>query len=443
MDPTKNAPASMYRSTEGLGVWEHRGKVAVVGIGASPTARRWDETPENSLAALCILALRRCLEDAGVSADQVDGLIMDPNATTGDSWSPAPIPESFAKAYQLTDNPDDGISALSTEFILKNMPELNNVKFSMYGPGCMSNALVVASQAVGDGLTETCLVVKGWNNNSGRYGHGGAQALDTVSGSSQWRSPWGYRGGIEETAFAFDQYLRKYNQSHDKVAPFAVNQRRNGLMNPDGFYTQNRPEVLSEEDYLAARWIAKPMSIYDCDMPIQVAVAYLFTTAERAKDMKQKPVYILNHVSNKPKARSTIATLDEIEPAQDSLAKKLYEGAGITANDVDVLNPYDGFLIFTQFYLDGFGWRGVKRGEALDFYATDISVEGPSPFSPSGGNNGNGRTRWWMHSDCIQQLQGRAGQRQVRLKNGRPEVGISGGPMPMGGDWLVWGSNPS
>ena len=48
---TQNAPASMYRATEGLGVWEHKGKVAAVGIGHSPTTRRWDGTAENTMGA--------------------------------------------------------------------------------------------------------------------------------------------------------------------------------------------------------------------------------------------------------------------------------------------------------------------------------------------------------------------------------------------------------
>ena len=64
---TKNAPLSMYRTDEGLGVWEHRGKVAVVGVGVSPTARRWDETPETSVGAWSILAIQRALEEVGKS----------------------------------------------------------------------------------------------------------------------------------------------------------------------------------------------------------------------------------------------------------------------------------------------------------------------------------------------------------------------------------------
>ena len=70
---------------------------------------------------------------------------------------------------------------------------------------------------------------------------------------------------------------------------------------------------------------------------------------------------------------------------------------------------YDGFALFHQFHLEGLRFGGIKRGEALDFYQTDISIEGPNPVSPNGGNIGSGRTRYWMHTDSIQQLPGRAG----------------------------------
>ena len=99
-----------------------------------------------------------------------------------------------------------------------------------------------------------------------------------------------------------------------------------------------------------------------------------------------------------------------------------------------------GFSQFHQFHLEGLGYRGIKFGEALDFYQTDISIEGPNPVSPSGGNIGSGRSRVWLHTDCIQQLQGRAGARQVtRVK---AEVAVSGGPMPLGGNFMVWSASP-
>ena len=437
---TQDAPAAMYRSTEGLGIWEHRGKVAAVGIGHSPTARRWDGQPETSVGAWSILALRRAMEDAGVSPDQVDGLVICPVTTTGAFWpDDKPVPMDVVNAFNPTGDPLDGIAKLSSEWLLNNMPELTNVQFTMYGPGCMSNAIVVAAQAVGDGRTHTCLVLKGWHNFEGRYYQGGANAADAIPGTSAISRLWGTPASYG-TALQFAEYCRKYGKGHDMMAPFMANSRRNGLLFPEGYWAQHRPEELPPEDYLAARWIAKPASLYDNDIPIMATAAYLFTTAERAQNMKQKPVYILNHAASRGTPRSLTPTLDEVEAETASTGRKLYEGAGITANDLSFENMYDGFSLFHQFHLEGLGYRGIKFGEALDFYQTDISIEGPNPVLPSGGNIGSGRSRFWMHTDCIQQLQGRAGARSVT--GVKPEIAVSGGPMPMGGNFTVWSATP-
>ncbi len=437
---TQHPPASMYRTTEGLGLWEHKGKVAAVGVGHSPTARRWDGKPETSVGAWSLLALRRAIADAGVAPDQVDGLVIVPETTTGAYWPKgSPVPLDVVNAFNPTSDPLDGIAKLSAEWILKNMPELTNVKFTMYGPGCMSNAICVAAQAVGEGLTHTCLVLKGWHNFEGRYYQGGANAGEAISGSSALRNLWG-TPACYGTALQFAEYCRKYGKTHDMMAPFIANSRRNGLLFPEGYWAQHRPEHLTAEDYRAARWIAKPANLFDNDLPIMVAATYLFTTAERAKDMTQKPVYILNHASSRTTPRSLTPTLEEVEADTARTARKLYEGAGITAADLSFENMYDGFAQFHQFHLEGLGYRGIKFGEALDFYQTDISIEGPNPVLSSGGNIGSGRSRFWMHTDCIQQLQRRAGARQVT--GVKPEIAVSGGPMPLGGNFIVWSATP-
>ena len=444
-DDDRNAPASMYRTSEGLGIWEHRGKVAAVGIGHSPTARRWYGAAENTVGAWSIMALRQAIEDAGVRPDQVDGLVMAPETTTGAYWEDRPVPMDIVNAFNPTDDPLDGIAKLSAEWILKNMPELTNVKFIMYASGCMSKAIVVAAQAVGDGLTSTCLVLKGWHNLEGRFYQTGITTQDNVPGTfanlpltgnhTLWGAP-----GCFETAVQFAEYCRRYGKNHDMLAPFMSNSRRNGLLFPEGYWAQHRPEQLTGEDYLEARWIAKPANLFDNDIPIMTSAAYLFTTAERARDMKQKPVYILNHASSNAKARSLTPTLDEVQEETARTARKIYEGAGITASDLSFENMYDGYSEFHQFHIEGLGYRGMKFGDALDFYQTDISIEGPNPISPSGGNIGGGRTRFWMHTDCIQQIQERAGARQ--LKGVKPEIGVSGGALPLGGNFTVWSATP-
>ena len=75
------------RDTDGLGVWEHRGKVAVAGFGHSPVDRRWDETSmDKTLGAYSMLACELAMEDAGVTPDQNEGVIcskshISPNST--------------------------------------------------------------------------------------------------------------------------------------------------------------------------------------------------------------------------------------------------------------------------------------------------------------------------------------------------------------------------
>ena len=66
------------------------------------------------------------------------------------------------------------------------------------------------------------------------------------------------------------------------MAPFVANSRANGLKFPEGYWYQHRPTPLTTEEYNESRWVAEPANLYDNDIPIHTAAAYLFTTAERA-----------------------------------------------------------------------------------------------------------------------------------------------------------------
>ena len=87
-----------------------------------------------------------------------------------------------------------------------------------------------------------------------------------------------------------------------------------------------------------------------------------------------------NHLQHNLRKRSTQEDLDEIEDWTDRAARRMYEGAGLGPKDVDIFNPYDGYAPMAQFFLEGFQWHDVKRGDAFAFYAGDIRVEGPHPF---------------------------------------------------------------
>jgi hypothetical protein len=141
------------------------------------------------------------------------------------------------------------------------------------------------------------------------------------------------------------------------------------------------------------------------------------------------------------KARSTINNLEENEEWATRTAQRVYEAAGITAQDVAFENAYDGFSLFHVFWIEGFGFFGIKRGETLDFFASqDISINGPTPISPSGGNIGSGRTRYWNWADTIQQVQGRAGERQIKKE---ATIGVTGSFMPPWSSFAVFSKDPS
>jgi hypothetical protein len=439
---TEAAPANFYRSARGGGlpVWEHKGKAAAIGVGHSPAVRRWDWKPETSVGGWTILAIRRAIEDAGIDPSTIDGLVMDTSTTTGAYWDNRPIPEDFAKTFNSTSDPLDGIAKLSSEWILKNVPELSNVTFTMYGPGCMSNCVVVAAEAIGRGLTKTCLVVKSWHNFEGRYYQGGANAQDTVSGRSKYAALWAGPASFS-TAQQFQSYLHKFGKNHDMMYNFVRQETENGLLFPEGYWAQNRPEPLTREDYINARWVAKPANLFDNDIPIMSCAAYVFTTADRAKDAKNKPVYIINHATDRIRTRGIVQTYEEVAECARFNGENLMSGAGMTINDLSFENMYDGFTLFHVFHLEGLGFAGIKEGEALDYFETqDLGLTSKYPISPSGGNRGSGRTRTWMHTDCIQQISGRAGARQISQP---AHAGVSGGPFPYGGNFTVWADSPN
>jgi hypothetical protein len=118
----------------------------------------------------------------------------------------------------------------------------------------------------------------------------------------------------------------------------------------------------------------------------------------------------------------------------------MYEDAGLGPDDVYIFNPYDGYAPMARFFLEAFQWQRVKRGDAFQFYAGDIRVEGPHPFSSSGGNLGTGRCHTAMYTDSIEQLRGMAGARQVRV---RAETALAAFTTPSSGGWIMLGKYPS
>ena len=422
------------RNEDPVGIWEHRGKVVLAGRGHTKnTDRRWDGVSmDKTLGAYVIEAARAAMDDAGITLEDVDGIVTSaggqPNhMSLGSQWGPT------RPFFDAPYDSEDGLTYVTAEWLQKTM-NLTNVRYMNSHGTTLWNLIGLAAQVVGDGRCEVCLVPYPNGNIEGRYHQN--PTLE-AHGPARWTVPWGW--GLSGQGYVFEQYARKYGTNHDRMAPFIVQEHANGLLWPHSYYAQHEPEPFTEEDYLNGRWIAQNLSIFDCDRPVQAGACYVVTTAERAKDMKQKPVYILDHTESNFAPRSLVQTLDDTEEWTDTQAKRSYAGSGLRPEDIDVFAPYDGFAVFTQYFLEAFGWRGVKRGDAHDFYAGDISLKGPNPLNSGGGNMGTGRMRTVFITDPMEQLQGRAGDRQIATK---AEVAVTIGVLPINAAALAFSTVP-
>ncbi len=403
-------------------MWQHSGKVAIVGIGHSPINRHWDEKPENSLGGLTIDAVEQAAADAGIPLKDIDGLFGSPWAL-GDAWSPRPVPAPMAERYQMTPNdPEDGISKVTSGWLARNMG-LKNLKVQQDIQAFLGANINNAIEAVAAGRCKCAVVIRSLNNFQGRYGQSGPNAGNEARGANQFTMPYG-QAGPAGFAVYLTRYLWKYNLKPDDLADFAVNNRRNALMQDHGYWAENEPIPLTKEDYMLARWICWPIRLFDCDLPVMAAGAFIITTADRAKDLKHPPVYVLGHGGNAVQARG----LEEIEAGNATVARRTWESAGLGPKDMDFANLYDGYAVFTPLWIEAFGLAG--KGDGIAFLKPErIAIEGSFPFNTSS-SNAAGRTHGVSHLyDAVVQIRGEAGPRQVK----KHELGlVETGPPPNG-----------
>src|SRR5258708_1074012 len=109
------------RDKDGLGVWEHRGKVAGAGVGHSPVDRPWDEVwMVKGLGASSILACQKVMDEAGVTPDQIEGGICCDSHIAGGSggsasqWAPRPY---FAPPYDS----EWGLTLINAQWLVAQM----------------------------------------------------------------------------------------------------------------------------------------------------------------------------------------------------------------------------------------------------------------------------------------------------------------------------------
>jgi acetyl-CoA acetyltransferase len=387
-------------------MWQGRGKTAIAGIGYSEITRR----PQKPLGLLAVDACRAAIEDAGLSPNQIDGLTTYPESP-------------FAGAGNR-----DGEDVVSVMYIVNHLPLAPDIRwYAQIETGMIASPIIEGVNALLAGACEYVLVWRALHRPLPRPGGGGGGA-PRAAGDAQFLAPWGCASIVQWHALAWQRYMHRYGATRDALAALALNSRRNANLNPRAFFYK---EPMSRDDYFNSRWIAEPLCLFDCDVPVDGCVAMIVTTADRARGLRNPPAFIAGYGQNTAPRRTLLHyALDDYIECGGSLAKKLWDAAGLGPRDMDAVQLYDGFNPSTLYWLEAAGF--CARGEGGSFVQNGrIALEGELPINTFGGSLSEGRMHGMGHiAEAVRQVTGRAEKRQIA--GAEAVCAIDGSPMLRG-----------
>jgi acetyl-CoA acetyltransferase len=270
-----------------------------------------------------------------------------------------------------------------------------------------------AIAAIRDGQCDTALVSYGSAllTKSGRSLGTTSMLKDgePVSGPQQFEAPFG-PGIIPNYAMAARRHMHEFGTTSEQLAEIAVAARSWAAMNPNAMYRK----PLSVEQVLASRMIADPLHMFDCCVISDGGAAMIITTAERAADLRQPPIYILGaagaqthwNISEMPDFTTTAAA---------TCGPRAFEQAGVGPDDMDTVHLYDSFTITALLLLEDLGFCG--KGEGGPFVEGGRLAPGGSlPVNTDGGGLSalhSGMRGLFLMVEAVKQLRGEAGESQI------------------------------
>lgn len=377
-------------------------RVVISGVGQSQVGRRLMADPLRLTVDACLEAIA----DAGLQTSDIDGLATYPGA------APAGMSEG-------------GIMAV--EEALRLHPTW--VSGGAEVPG-QTGSVVSAMLAVAAGLCRHVLCFRTvWESSYAMLTRTGAWVPSDGRATDmyEFRAPFGAMSAANWIACNATHYLHRYGDTRETLGWIAVTERANAAANPEAVYR----DPLTMQDYLTARMISTPFGIYDCDVPVDGAVAVVVSARETAGDLASKPIHV-EAVGTQILERLSWdqGTFTHL-PQSLGPSRHLWTRTDLRQDDVDVALLYDGFTFNALSWLEGLGFCGL--GEARDFIdeGRGIAVDGRLPLNPHGGQLSAGRLHGYgFLREAVLQLRGRAPGRQVH--DPRVAVVSAGGGVPSG-----------
>ncbi len=372
--------------------------IAGIGLSELPVA------PHLTAAGHHALAARRAIEDCGISKGDIDGYFAagayDEAVTTaeylgirprfiGGAMTGGTSFELFVEQAMLA------IEAGHAEVVLIS-----------YG----SDLLSARGRSLGTGELGTAGGGAAGASTAGGGAAGTARAVGKlVGGPAAFEAPFG-NTLVGAYAMAAMRHFYEFGTTPEQIAEVAVAMRRHAALNPVAMHR----DPITVEDVTASRMIADPLHLLDCCLVTDGGGAVVVTTSERARDLRQLPVYLLGaasamshwNVSQMPDFTTTAAA---------RCGPEAFARAGVSPDEIDVAQLYDSFTITVVLLLEDLGF--CKKGEGGSFVAGGrLGPGGSLPTNTDGGGLSAyhpGMRGIFLLVEAARQLRGQAGRAQV------------------------------
>jgi acetyl-CoA acetyltransferase len=397
-------------------------EAAIVGVGATPYYRRGESVPltETQLACQAILA---AVEDAGLTIADVDGFAL---------YS-APIDPAEIGA-------------------ILGIPEIRFAATLTSGGGGSAGSLGLAAAAVATGQAECVVSLMTLQQAKRRLGGSATGSPGAGLAAMSSGGPYGSGGvppvvgfmanaGMASPGHSFSlltkRHMHQYGTTREHLAHVAINQRELAIKRPSSLQT----EPMTMDDYFNARMISDPLCLFDYTQESDGAVAVITTSAERARDLRHPPVYIMGSAhGGMGRWSSAIFTWFQMpdeyfaSSGHRPVARRMYEMAGVGPEDVDVALIYDHFSPMVLMQIEDYGFCPI--GEGGPFVAEgNTRLGGKIPVNTHGGHLSEAYIIGMTHvREAVEQLRGDA----INQVEGAEIALVTGGPagLPVSGTLL-------
>jgi acetyl-CoA acetyltransferase len=351
---------------------------AIAGLGITPMGRIYGKTA----AGFAQEAIQLAAADAGINVAEIDGLLIN--------------------------SPGDLNVQLQKRLGLRNTKLLAEYQAFGSSAGAM---IQYAGMAIDAGMAETVVCVFADAPLKEGIGAGAAYGArrPNYKGFAAVQMSAGYGGANPRYAMAARRHMLTYGTTSEQFGAVAVQQRQWATMNPMAQFR----DPITLEDHQNSRYIADPLRLLDCCLVSNGGIAVIVTSADRARSLRQPPVYALGWGQAHPGlVQQRGCRFGEITGAIESGARA-FAMAGLAPSDVDVCQIYDCYTYTVIVSLEDYGFCAKGEGGAF----VESGALGPSGSLPTntGGGELSAYYMWGMTpiSEAIIQARGTAGERQV------------------------------